>query len=240
MSCLGPNYNPVPTREWYRFQNSCLIDSSVSADEVAVLKKGNVLQYKNNSAQITKMQRYSQIARGAWTNRTTTWASQSETYTNPNTKSLKRVNYIGTIDPNSIYDPRVCPGPFIPPSYSSLPSTGQGSTGPVAPIIPPDPPGPTGPGGPILPPLYPVTVEPDIIIPEGGTLQCNVVEDFCTGQIINKTEQNFCNPTSSSDVPGPIQILCYNDSLPTYYPRTRLTYGTSGDKFPINAPLFPA
>ena len=244
MSCLGPNYNPVPTREWYRFQNSCLIDSSVSADEVAVLKKGNVLQYKNNSAQITKMQRYSQIARGAWTNRTTTWASQTETYTNPNTKSLRRVNYIGTIGPNSIYDPRVCPGPFIPTSYSSLPSTGQGSTGPVAPIIPPPPPTPPTPPGPpgglILPPLYPVTVEPDVVIPEGGSLQCNVVEDFCTGQIFNQFEQNFCNPTSSSDVPGPIKILCYNDSLPTYYPRTKLTYGTSGDKFPINAPLFPA
>ena len=239
MSCLGPKYNPVPTREWARFQGLCLVNSSVSPDEaynIAVLKKGNILQYKNNSSQITKWQRYSQIAKGAWTNRTTTWASQTETYTNPNTRSLKRVNYIGTLGPDSIYDPRVCPGPFIPTSYSSLPSTGgQGTTGPVAPIIPPEPPGPTGPGGPVLPPLTPVPVEPDVVIPEGGSLVCNIIENICTGEIFSQTEQNFCNPTSSSDVPGPIQLLCYDDSMPTYYPKTKLTYGTSDNKWPIGA-----
>lgn len=245
MSCLGPTYNPTVTREWYRFQGICL-SNNVSPDDaynIEVLKKGNVLQYKKNSAQLTKQQIYSQIAKGAWTNRTTTWASQTQTYTNPNTCSLKRINYTGELTGNSVYDPRICTPVIVPINYPSLPSTGQGSSGPPIPVIPPqppEPPGPPGPGGIVLPPLIPVPLVPDVVIPDGGSLQCNVVENFCNGQIISQTVQNFCNPTSASDVPGPIKVLCFNDGLPTYYPRTKLTYGTVGDKFPINAILFPA
>ena len=56
-------------------------------------RKYLVLQYLQNSMQLTKQQRYSLIAQGKWTNRTTTWASQSSNGTsNPNTQRLKRVN----------------------------------------------------------------------------------------------------------------------------------------------------
>jgi hypothetical protein len=60
--------------------------------------KGNILQYKGNSANLTKNQRYSKIAKRQWTNRTTTWATQSQIYTNPNTSSLARIGqtYIPT------------------------------------------------------------------------------------------------------------------------------------------------
>ena len=27
MSCLGKNYNPVPTKEWYRFENQCVYNT---------------------------------------------------------------------------------------------------------------------------------------------------------------------------------------------------------------------
>lgn len=73
MSCLGNKYNPIPTKEWYRYENRCTYDttapsgtvvyvpllkqyvsSEALAYELAVLKKGNVLQYKKNSANITK------------------------------------------------------------------------------------------------------------------------------------------------------------------------------------------
>ena len=242
MSCLGPTYNPQPPREWYRFSTPCTaLTSSVTpqtAYNLAMLAKGNVLQYKKNSSNITKNQRYSQIARGSWTNRNTTWATQSATYTNPNTSSLKRNGYSGSVDGvNTIYDPRICRPPIIIPINNPLPT--PGTDGIESPPVPPQPLNPPGTPADIDP--LPAPIIPELVIPDVGTLVCNVVENFCTGQIINKTKQNFCNPTSSSDVPGPIRLLCYNSGLPTYYPKTKLTYGNSNNKFPVNAKfIFPA
>lgn len=98
-------YDPVPPRVWSRVENAC-IRTDVRNDtpeedrrrfeeeKLALqLRKGNVLQYKKNSSCLTKQQRYAQIAKGMWTNRTRTWATQSDTYTNPNMTSLKRVNF---------------------------------------------------------------------------------------------------------------------------------------------------
>lgn len=103
------SYLPIPPRVWSRVQNQCSVNTSSSdlvfepltgqylpQEEYNRLKqiqiKGNILQYKNNSTQLTKKQKYSQIAKGKWTNRTKTWATQSLTYSNPNTTSLQRVN----------------------------------------------------------------------------------------------------------------------------------------------------
>jgi hypothetical protein len=59
-----------------------------------MLNKGNVLQHKNNSSNLTQKQRYALIAKGKWVNRTT-WGSQSANgYTNPNIKNLQRINYV--------------------------------------------------------------------------------------------------------------------------------------------------
>jgi len=59
-----------------------------------MLNKGNVLQYKKNSSNLTKKQQYALIAQGKWVNRKT-WATQSASgYTNPNTKGLQRVNSV--------------------------------------------------------------------------------------------------------------------------------------------------
>jgi hypothetical protein len=55
-----------------------------------MLEKANVLQYKKNSAQLTKSQKYALIARGKWINRTKTYATQSDICSNPNTNSLRR------------------------------------------------------------------------------------------------------------------------------------------------------
>ena len=98
-------YNPNPTRVWSRVQNRCsqYVDNpnnpntnpgtSFQEDMVKakMQHKGDVLQNKANSSSLTKAQRYSQIAKGMWVNRTKTWATQSQTYTNPNTNNLKRV-----------------------------------------------------------------------------------------------------------------------------------------------------
>ena len=100
-------YNPNPPRVWSRVQNRCSTDTynsninyAKNVYENQMLLKGNILQYKKNSSNLTKNQRYTQIAKGMWTNRTKTWATQSDTYTNPNMTSLLRVNY-SILDPSN-------------------------------------------------------------------------------------------------------------------------------------------
>lgn len=118
-------YFPIPPRAWNRVQKKCIYENSSNLENndyiqdpiisyrVALIKKGNVLQYKNNSSNLTKKQKYSQIAKGLWQNRTKTWATQSDIYTNPNTTSLKRVGYteypINDITPGS---PANISGPY--------------------------------------------------------------------------------------------------------------------------------
>lgn len=114
-------YNPVPPRVWSRVQNSCSVTTytNVQSKDInfakaeydrQMLLKGNILQYKKNSSNLTKKQRYTQIAKGMWTNRTKTWATQSDTYTNPNMSSLLRVNSV-ILDPsNNIFNNS--PNPF--------------------------------------------------------------------------------------------------------------------------------
>ena len=75
MSCLAPGYNPNPTRTWSRVQSNCSLvipTTPITQAEVIELqmrRKGNVLQYKENSSNLTKTQQYSLIAQGKWTNR---------------------------------------------------------------------------------------------------------------------------------------------------------------------------
>jgi hypothetical protein len=83
-------YRPVPTRAWARVQPVCSSYSTNTQLSKEMLEKGNVLQYKKNSANLTKSQKYALIARGMWINRTKTYASQSDICSNPNTNSLKR------------------------------------------------------------------------------------------------------------------------------------------------------
>ena len=93
MSCLGVNYNPKITRKWSRNQGNC---SSLTQNIGGISKytdtqaqhKYEVLQYKNNSSNLTKQQVYSLMAKGQWTTRNISWATQSQTYTNPNTNNL--------------------------------------------------------------------------------------------------------------------------------------------------------
>jgi hypothetical protein len=125
------SYNPNPPRVWSRVQNQCTytVDSSyqsvyvplnnrtellaVADYQEKILYKGNILQYKKNSSNLTKNQRYSQISKGKWTNRTKTFATQSQTYSNPNTTGLQRVNYTTFSYPNGIVGaPNNVSGPF--------------------------------------------------------------------------------------------------------------------------------
>jgi len=118
---MSYNYNPQPPRVWNRVQHECstINDSSNNNNTIPneidkqMLLKGNVLQYKKNSANLTKNQRYSKIAKGQWTNRTKTWATQSQTYSNPNTSNLLRVNYSKLPVPFNAILPLDCSANFI-------------------------------------------------------------------------------------------------------------------------------
>jgi len=256
MSCLGPKYNPNPPKEWYRYQNNC--HPFIPAVEIATLLnpeasklipnsykyflpvyiKGNILQYKKNSANLTKNQRYSQIAKGMWTNRTKTWSSQNERASNPNSDLLQRVNYTTTIvqkyglDGTEIIIP-INPDCINNPANnsSSLPPRNSSSSNGGIPPPPVNPPPPI-----ILPPK--VNNQKYIYLNEiknGGTLLGNIIQNPCNDEILQQTYLQDCYPTSDSDVPGPLTSLCWNDGLPTYYPKTKLTYGTSDNKWPTNA-----
>jgi hypothetical protein len=81
--------------------------------ETQLFNKGNILQYKKNSAQLTKSQRYAQLAKGMGASRTKVFATQSQTYSNPNTTNLERVGYETYTYQNEIVSaPNNLSGPF--------------------------------------------------------------------------------------------------------------------------------
>lgn len=127
------SYNPIPTRVWSRVQNQCTnTNSGGNTNDLVyipltnqyvtplqamkysrMISKGNVLQYKKNSSNLTKTQKYSQISKGLGPGRRKCYATQSETYTNPNTSSLLRVNYTNIPYPNQIVgSPNNPSGPY--------------------------------------------------------------------------------------------------------------------------------
>ena len=259
MYCFNGNcYLPQPPRDWSRVQNSCslitastvnqfvqvpytgeIIPSTSLGPTLAMISKGNVLQYKKNSSSLTKNQRYSKIAQGQWTNRTKTFASQSTRgYTNPNTQSLMRVggsNVTTTGQPTDL--PVTCPT-NIKPINRVLPF--QVSTIIINQVLPPPPPPPPGGGtGNVMPMVDVPIVEPDVI-QDFGNLVCGTQEDLCSGLLFTSIKLDNCHPTTDSDVPGQIQDLCWNDGNPTWYPRQQYVMTNSTDKWPVNAPLASA
>lgn len=239
MSCSNNQcYLPEPTREWSRVQNRCYNQVDI---DLQMINKGNVLQYKKNSANLTKSQKYSLMAKGKWINRNTTWATQSARgYTNPNSQSLKRVNSINiTTDGSESVLPVTCPYPNIIIN-PVLPSNGSGTNSNPQ-TLPPPPPNPSNNPNEVIPLVNVPEVDDPIIIQDFGTLICSTQENICTGEIIeyNKSNQN-CNPTTDSNVPGTIMDLCWDGRMQTWYPRQRYTMNTSDNKWPVNAVLLSA
>ena len=262
MSCVnGQCYLPQPPRAWSRVQNSCTFengsDTNTNANtlvqlpystkqvpasslgqEIAMINKGNVLQYKINSSSLTQNQRYSKIAKGQWTNRTKTFASQSTRgYTNPNTQSLMRVggsNVTITGQPTDF--PVTCPINIRPVNRVLPLQVSNTNNNQVLPPPPPPPPGGTG----NVMPMVPVPIVEPVVIQDFGNLVCGTKEDLCTGLLIMPIQLDNCHPTTDSDVPGQIQDLCWNDGNPTWYPRQQYLMTNSANKWPVNAPLLSA
>lgn len=74
-----------------RTDQQCVRGVQERGEELQMRRKAEVLQYKNNSANITKKQKWSQIVRGGSQNKKRGWAIQTDTYTNPNTQYLQKV-----------------------------------------------------------------------------------------------------------------------------------------------------
>ena len=257
MTCNNNCYAPMPPRDWSRVQNNSsltddtqntsklvklpysgkIVPASILYLEYAMLNKGNVLQYKKNSSNLTKQQRYAQIAKGLWTNRNTTWATQSTRgYTNPNNQSLQRVNTINiTVDGVQTNAPVTCPKPVTPINETLPPASSGGSTNPE--VLPPPPPPPSGNSGTVLPATEPEPAAEPVVIQDLGNLVCGTQENVCTGELITQPTSILCHPTSDSDVPGSLMELCWNDGTPTWYPRQRYIMTNSGNKWPYNYKL---
>lgn len=246
MACYNNNcYLPQPPRAWSRVQNSCSlnIDNNVNNDAIAMLTKGNVLQYKKNSSNLTKAQKYSKIAKGEWINRNTTWATQSDRgYTNPNTTMLLRSGNVKNIaiDPitgailGETTEPVTCPTP-ITPINEGLPVPSGGNSDINDPEIPP--PVIPSPASDTFPPIIPDTPVDPIVIQDGGILVCSVQENPCTGEANKNGGSKLCYPTTDSNVPGKIQDLCWNNGTQTWYPKQRYVMSNSTNKWPYNAKL---
>jgi hypothetical protein len=262
MACYNSNcYLPQPPRQWSRVQNSCylittnnntsfvqlpysteVVPGSELAFHLAMLNKGNVLQYKANSSNLTQSQKYSKIAKGKWVNRNTTWATQSTRgYTNPNTTQLKRSGNVFNvaIDPitgailGSTTLPVTCPK-IENIINNVLPTPGGGGSVDTPVIPPPPPPTPSNEDNTI--PIVPVPpLPPPIIIQDQGILVCNVQENICTGEIKSTLANQSVNLTTDSDVPGQIEALVWNDGTPTWYPRQRYVMTNSANKWPYNS-----
>ena len=201
MSCNGVTYIPNPPRAWSRVQRQCpsFELSPENYYKILMANKGNILQYKKNSACLTKKQIYSKMAQGKWTNRNTTYATQNDRgYTNPNIKMLKRNNFINiAIDSTTGTIIRETTQPISCPNNNLT----QNDINPI-------------------------------IISDGGTLICNVIENPCTLYTSQTKANQFCNLTTDSNVPGPIKTLCWNNKMQTWYPKQQLNMNTSGNKWP--------
>jgi hypothetical protein len=232
MSCLGLNYNPNPPREWIRYKPR---DTDASYKE-KMYRKGNVLQYFNNSARFTKNQKYARICQQNYVS----WASQTEYSSDPNTNLLKRVNEEYTPLPNqniiddnmvtSIKNALCIKTPIN--NNNSLPVNNGGNNQPPPPPPPPPPPINNSPSMP------PIITDPGYVlyvIPNGGQLLCNQIVNPCTNTLLQEFKNGECYSTTYSNVPGRPQLLCWSGRDPVYIPKVKRTYGTSNTKWPINA-----
>lgn len=258
-------YLPRPPRAWSRVQAECSVNTSppaatavvpltgevvpawLLAERMAQLSKGNVLQYKGNSARLTQRQRYSRIARGLWTNRNTTWATQNPVtgYTQPNTQSLQRAGNVtriaispasGEVLGETALPLTVCVPPAPAPVNEALPANGDAGGGINNPVIPPPVP-PPPPSTDTALPVVPVPVPPaPLVVEDGGSLVCSVQANPCTGEIISsQPADRQYNLTTDSDVPGRIEALYWNDGIQTWFPRVRTVMSNSASKWPYTS-----
>ena len=120
----NPACSPAPKdsiRFWSRAVGDCVCPQtpgascSVSSQALDMRRKAEIFKYKGNSAQLTKKQKLAQMVKGNGPNGKKVWATQSETYTNPNIKGLPQSGQ-PPVSPADLSVPPyslVCPGTTI-------------------------------------------------------------------------------------------------------------------------------
>ena len=124
LDCSGTAVGPcsVHAPPWSRAYTCSYFDlSGVSIKEkeereargrdLVMRRKAEVLQYKKNSANLTKKQKWAQLAKGKSPNKKQVWANQTDLVTNPNTHSLSLIGNILSCSAK--------PGPLPYTMYSS-------------------------------------------------------------------------------------------------------------------------
>jgi hypothetical protein len=203
-------------------------------DEFKMYKKANVLQYhhKHHTNKLTKNQTYALIAKGKWLTRKT-YATQSETYTNPNKNYLKRVNYdvINAETGAQTTEPITCPS-YIPKTYANtLPP--NNNTPSVIPAILPGPPPTPSKNKFTIPDIIPIVNNAKHLnIPDGGNLIIGTISDICSGKTIITCFENpiVCFPSSCSNVPtenGEDKELCFTKGSPSFLTSNKISTATS-------------
>jgi hypothetical protein len=254
MSCLGPNYVITNAPPWSRKASTCfnieniisnrldssgnefvyipLLKRSVLISEISnaldMYNKANVLQYAYNSGtnRLTKNQKYALICKRKWSTRKT-FATQTETYSNPNMQLLERVNY-GTVNlatgvQTIVPEPITCPSGNPVPTPSVLPVNNNTPSN-IPNILPGPPPTPSN-NKFTLPDIFPVVNESiQRIAADGGNLIIGTISDICTGKTKNICEQEpfVCFPSSASNVPPEDGIdynLCFVRDAPVWLPK---------------------
>ena len=71
-------------------------------------------------------------------------------------------------------------------------------------------------------------------IVEGGILIGTDTVNPCTQVLEQRTYTDPCSLSSASDVPGPIQELCWDARLEPWYPMPRYIMNNSANKWPTN------
>ena len=87
-ACGGVGYVPNPPRLWSRAGGNNCLDASYN--KIALDRKAEILEYKKNGAHLSQAQQYSMASRNALT-RKKSWATQTQTYTNPNVNNLPEI-----------------------------------------------------------------------------------------------------------------------------------------------------
>jgi len=267
MSCLGPNYVISVKAPWYRRESGCtdftnflngnlnendtiyvpILKKTVLVSELKsafdMFKKANVLQYHHvhHTNRLTKNQQFALIAQKKWTTRKV-YATQSDSYTNPDVQLLKRVNYsvINSDTGAQTTEPITCPS-YTPQTYPAVLPPNNNTPSVIPDILPGPPPTPSK-NKFTLPDIIPVVNTPkNINIPDGGNLIIGTISDICSGKTKIVCDYNpiICFPSSCSNVPnenGVDKELCYTKGSPVLSIPSGINTSSAvdGNKFPTN------
>ena len=108
---------PDPPRVWTRYENRCircnvgeirntgytplLCTNNPSIADLNMRRKAEILQHKNNNANLSKKQKWAQMVKGNGPGKKYVWATQTVNYTNPNTKNLSLISPTALLCPHS-------------------------------------------------------------------------------------------------------------------------------------------